>query len=202
MSGAADRPAASPVRVVPYDDGWPGRAAAELAALRATLGPLVCHAEHIGSTAVPLMAAKDVLDLQLSVRDLDMAAAAFDAPLASMGYTRLPFDRDHVPACDDSEPALWAKRYWRRRDHPAGDVNLHVRVAGSPNERLALLFRDWLREHPLAIAAYGRFKTELARAVAGLDLYTEIKDPVVDLVVAAAAGWARDTGWQPHAQHG
>ncbi|MGH3304262.1 MAG: GrpB family protein [Streptosporangiaceae bacterium] len=199
MTGAADRPIAARVQVVPYDDCWPGRAAAELAGLRAALGPLVCHADHIGSTAVPGMAAKDILDLQLSVHDLDTAAAAFDAPLARLGYTRLGYERDHVPAGDGSDPALWAKRYWRRRDHPAGDVNLHVRVAGSPNERLALLFRDWLRAHPLAVAAYARFKAELARAVAGLDVYTEVRDPVVDLVVVAAARWARDTAWQPHA---
>jgi GrpB-like predicted nucleotidyltransferase (UPF0157 family) len=199
VTGAANPPAGGRVEVVPYDDRWPGRAAAELVALRTAIGRLVCHADHIGSTAVPGMAAKNVLDLQLSVRDLDAAAAAFDAPLARLGYTRLPYEHDHVPAGDGSDPALWAKRTWRRRDHPAGDVNLHVRVVGSPNERLALLFRDWLRAHPLAVAAYARFKAELARAVVGLEVYTEIKDPVVDLVVAAAAGWARDTRWQPHA---
>jgi GrpB-like predicted nucleotidyltransferase (UPF0157 family) len=198
VTSAADLPVVGRVEVVPYDDGWPSRAANELTALRAALGPLVRHADHIGSTAVPGMAAKDVLDLQLSVRDLDAAAAAFAVPLTRLGYIRLPFERDHVPAGDGSDPAAWAKRYWRRRDHPAGDVNLHVRVAGSPNERLALLFRDWLRMHPPAVAAYARFKAELARAVVRLDVYTEIKDPVVDLVVAAAAPWARDTRWQPH----
>ncbi len=199
MTDAVGASAGTAVQIVPYDDRWPGWAAAELAALRSALGPLVCHADHIDSTAVPAMAAKDVLDLQLSVHDLDAAAAAFDAPLARLGYTRLPYERDHVPAGDDSDPALWAKRAWRRRNHPAADVNLHVRVVGSPNERLALLFRDWLRAHPLAVAAYARFKSELARAVPDLVGYTEIKDPVVDLVVAAAAGWARDTAWHPHA---
>jgi GrpB-like predicted nucleotidyltransferase (UPF0157 family) len=199
VTGTASPPVGDRVQVVPYDDRWPGLAAAELAALRAALGPLARHADHIGSTAVPGMAAKDVLDLQLSVRDLDAAASAFDAPLARLGYTRLPYERDHVPAGDGGDQARWAKRYWRRRDHPAGDVNLHVRVVGSPNERLALLFRDWLRAHPLAVAAYAQFKSELARAVPDLRGYTEIKDPVVDLVVAAAAPWARDTGWQPHA---
>jgi GrpB-like predicted nucleotidyltransferase (UPF0157 family) len=199
VTRAAGLAGAGRVLVVPYDDRWPGRAASELAALRAALGPLVCHADHIGSTAVPGMAAKDVLDLQLSVRDLDTAAAALGPPLAELGYIRLNYERDHVPAGDDSDPGLWVKRYWHRRDHPAGDVNLHVRVAGSPNERLALLFRDWLRSQPAAVAAYARFKAELSRAVVGLKVYTEIKDPVVDLVVVAAAPWARDTGWQPHA---
>ncbi len=185
--------------IAPYDEQWPDRAAAELGELARVLGPLVLHADHIGSTAVPGMAAKPILDLQLSVRDLDEAAAAFDAPLAALGYQRLPYDRDHVPAGDDGNPGLWAKRYWRRRQHPAGDVNLHVRVSGSPNERLALLFRDWLRAHPPAVAAYARFKGALADAVNGdLEVYTDVKDPVVDLVVAAAGHWAADSGWQPH----
>lgn len=188
-----------PVTVVRYDQRWPMRAAAELGVLTSVLGPLILHADHIGSTAVPGMDAKNVLDLQLSVADLGPAAAAFDAPLAGLGYTRLPYERDHVPAGDDSDPELWAKRFWRRRDHPEGDINLHVRVAGSPNERLALLFRDWLRAQPMAVAAYSAFKAKLAAAVAQLGPYTDIKDPVVDLVIVAASAWARENAWQPHA---
>jgi GrpB-like predicted nucleotidyltransferase (UPF0157 family) len=184
--------------VVPYDPRWPGRAAAELATLRHALGPDVRHADHIGSTSVPRMAAKDILDLQLSVDGLAAAEADFDGPLSGLGYTRLPYLTDHVPAGDHGDPARWAKRFWRRREHPGGDVNLHVRLAGSPNERVALLFRDWLRAHPLAVAAYTRFKQELAVSVPELDPYTDIKDPVVDLIIAAGEDWARDTGWRPH----
>jgi GrpB-like predicted nucleotidyltransferase (UPF0157 family) len=186
------------VRVVPYDPRWPSWGVAEIGALRAALGALVVHAEHIGSTSIPGMAAKDVLDVQLSVHELDEAATAFGDPLAELGYERLPFEHDHVPAGDDSDPDLWSKRYWRRRNHPDGDVNLHVRVVGSPNERLALLFRDYLRAHDDAVAAYSGFKLALSAAVPDLKTYTEIKDPVVDLVIAAAAQWARDTDWQPH----
>jgi GrpB-like predicted nucleotidyltransferase (UPF0157 family) len=194
-----DAPVGPRVRVVPYDDGWPRWAAAELASVTEALGDLVLHAAHIGSTAIPQMPAKPILDLQLSVWDLPEAAAAFDGPLAGLGYVRLPYERDHVPAGDDSDPGLWVKRFWRRRNHPAGDVNLHVRVVGSPNERLALLFRDYLRAHPLAVAAYGRFKQVLAAEVGDLERYTEIKDPVVDVVVAAARDWASAVDWQPHA---
>jgi GrpB-like predicted nucleotidyltransferase (UPF0157 family) len=186
------------VVVVTYNPGWPHRAAAELDAIRSALGPLVVHADHIGSTSIPQMLAKDVLDLQLSVRDLAEAAAAFDQPLTQRGYQGLPYGYDHVPAGSPSDPRLWTKRLWVRRDHHGGDVNLHVRVVGSANERLALLFRDWLREHPDAVAAYGRFKVALAGEVTDLDAYTDIKDPVVDLVVAAAGRWAGDVGWQPH----
>jgi len=198
----SEMPAAGAVTVVPYDPRWPYRADAELAAIRAALDPLVVHADHIGSTSIPQMHAKDVLDLQLSVRDLAAAAAAFDQPLARRGYRRLPYERDHVPAGDGSDPQLWTKRFWSRRGHPGDDVNLHARVLGSPNERLALLFRDWLRARPDAVAAYGRFKLALAREVPGLGAYTDIKDPVVDLVVAAASRWASDTGWQPHGRTG
>lgn len=191
-------PAGPTVRVVPYDEAWPRLAAVELAALTAALGDLVLHAAHIGSTSIPRMAAKNILDLQLSVWDLQEAAAAFDGPLAELGYVRRPYERDHVPAGDDSDPGLWVKRFWHRRNHPAGDVNLHVRAVGSPNERLALLFRDYLRAHPLAVAAYGRFKEVLAAAVVDLEPYTDIKDPVVDLLVTAASDWAAAEGWQPH----
>lgn len=184
--------------VAPYDPRWPGRAAAELATTRADLGPLVLHADHIGSTSIPQMPAKDVLDLQLSVRDLAQVADAFDAPLARRGYLRLPYVYDHVPAGDGSDPELWRKHLWSRRGHPDGDVNLHVRALRSPNERLALLFRDWLRAHPDAVAAYGQFKLALAAEVPDLGAYTDIKDPVVDVVIAAAAEWASATGWQPH----
>ena len=62
-------------------------------------------------------------------------------------------------------------------------MNLHVRLAGSPNERLALLFRDWFRAHP--------------EAVPDVATYSDVKDPVVDLVITVAEAWATGTGWRP-----
>jgi GrpB-like predicted nucleotidyltransferase (UPF0157 family) len=141
------------------------------------------------------MDAKPILDVQLAVADLDAAALAFGQPLAGLGFERLPYDRDHVPAGRDDDPARWVKRYWRRRGGPGSDVNLHVRMAGSPNERLALLFRGWFRAHPEAVPAYARFKRVLAASVADLDTYVDVKDPVVDLVVGVAESWAAATGW-------
>ena len=76
-------------------------------------------------------------------------------------------------------------------------MNLHVRLAGSPNERLALLFRDWFRAHPEAVPAYVAFKRVLAAAVPDIATYTDAKDPVVDLVIAVAGTWATVSGWQP-----
>jgi GrpB-like predicted nucleotidyltransferase (UPF0157 family) len=185
-----------PAVVVAYRPGWPERAAVLAAELRGRLGPLAERVEHIGSTSIPGMAAKDILDMQVSVADLDAAAAAFDRPLDELGFERFPYCYDHVPAGRGDDQERWVKRYWRRRGD-GGDVNLHVRRVGSPNERLALLFRDWFRAHPGAVAGYALFKTELSADVPDLDRYTDIKDTVVDVVIVAAEEWAAATGWRP-----
>jgi GrpB-like predicted nucleotidyltransferase (UPF0157 family) len=182
--------------ITPYQPAWPERGAELAADLQAALGPLALRVDHIGSTAVPGMAAKPIFDLQVIVRDLEEAAATFDGPLRSRGFTRLPWERDHVPAGRDDDPARWAKRLWIKA--AGGErINLHCRVAGSPNERLALLFRDWLRAHPPAVAAYAQFKKSLSAAVDDVEVYTDVKDPVVDLVVAAAEDWATLVDWTP-----
>ena len=100
-----------------------------------------------------------------------------DGPLAAIGFERLPYEHDHVPAGPVDDPERWVKRLFARRNHPDGDVNLHVRVAGSPNERLALLFRDWFRAHPEAVPAYAAFKRVLAAEVGDIGVYSDVKDP-------------------------
>jgi len=183
--------------VVEYDPTWPAAAAELTAGLCHDLGPLAVHVDHIGSTAVPGMAAKDVLDVQVRVADLERAVAAFDVPLAALGFRRMPYHRDHVPAGCTDDPRRWAKRLWCRRNSAAPAVNLHARVVGSPNARLALLFRDWLRAHPEAVAPYAAFKRALAGLAPAVEVYADVKDPVVDLVIAVAEPWAAATGWQP-----
>jgi GrpB-like predicted nucleotidyltransferase (UPF0157 family) len=188
--------AARPV-VVDYTGDWPARAASLIATLRDQLGAAAERIEHIGSTAIPGMAAKDVLDLQVTVTSLEDAARDFDRPLGSIGFRRTPYERDHVPAGWQDDGQRWVKRLWARRGHPDGDVNLHVRLAGSPNERLALLFRDWFRAHPEAVPAYAEFKRSLAATAPDTATYSDVKDPVVDLVITVAGTWAAATGWQP-----
>jgi GrpB-like predicted nucleotidyltransferase (UPF0157 family) len=141
------------------------------------------------------MDAKDILDIQISADDLVDAEAAFDEPLRRLGFRQRAYNRDHAPAGSEDDAAAWVKRFWCRRDHDDGDVNLHVRLRGSPNERLALLFRDWMRAHPQATRAYASFKHSLAESAPDLDTYTVLKDPVVDLVIAAAEEWTTTTGW-------
>jgi len=181
--------------VVAYREDWPERAATVIRLLEETLGGLLHRIEHIGSTAIPGMAGKNVLDLQASVADLDLAAQTFDSPLDRLGFHRSPYEADHIPAGRAADPRDWAKRLWLRRGHSEGDVNLHVRRSGAPNERLALLFRDWFRAHPEAVPAYASFKAALASISPDLDTYTDAKDPVVDLVIVVAEEWATSLNW-------
>ena len=76
-------------------------------------------------------------------------------------------------------------------------MNVHVRVAGRPNQRYARLCRDFLRAHPTAADAYALFKQRLAAQGIESSVYADIKDPVFDLILHAAEGWAARTGWQP-----
>ncbi|MCC9310641.1 GrpB family protein [Kitasatospora sp. RB6PN24] len=181
--------------VVDHDPTWKSTGLALADELRVLLAPRALRVEHIGSTAVPGMAAKPIFDLQVSVADLAQAERLFGGPLAGQGFQGTPYQRDHVPAGLDDDPARWAKRMWLRRGQAGPDANLHVRLAGSPNERLALLFRDWFRAHPEAVPSYARFKSVLAETVTDVGVYSDVKDPVVDLVVTVAERWAADTGW-------
>ncbi|MGW0595407.1 GrpB family protein [Streptosporangium sp. NPDC002607] len=185
--------------VVDHDPAWQARGTALANDLRSALSPLALHVEHIGSTAIPGMAAKPIFDLQVSVRDLQEAEHNFDQPLADRGFQRSVYRYDHVPAgCDDAQER-WTKRLWSRRGHMDEDINLHVRILGTPNERFALLFRDWFRAHPEAVPAYARFKMVLADTVSEIGTYADVKDPVVDLVITVAEPWATATNWVPHA---
>jgi GrpB-like predicted nucleotidyltransferase (UPF0157 family) len=176
------------VAIVDYDPTWPDQFEELAAALRRQLGPAAISIDHIGSTAVPGLAAKDVIDLQVTVADLaqaDRLAPAFQ----QAGYAATPYRHDHRPAGDPDDPGLWEKRLWQSRPG-ARRANVHVRVAGWPNQRYALLFRDYLRARPAAAAAYARFKRGLAeRSGDDLAAYTEVKDSACDLIVVAAEDW-------------
>ena len=193
----AEHHLSKPPFVIDYQAEWPARATAFADDLSVRLGPLAARIEHIGSTSVPAMAAKDIIDLQISTPDLDAAALAFGDPLRDLGFVGWPYAYDHVPAGRNDSQEQWAKRFWSRDDHPGGAVNLHVRVIGSANERLALLFRDWFRSHPAAVPAYAEFKRRLAALTPDTFSYADAKDPVVDVVIVAAENWAASVGWQP-----
>lgn len=183
------------IEIQPYDPTWPGQFAEVAASLRGALDGVATRIDHIGSTSVPGLAAKDVIDVQVTVADLDdpRIASAFEA----LGATPTDITADHVRPGGDPDPARWRKRYvrppssWR-------PTHLHVRQAGLPNQRYALLFRDYLRATPSAAEAYAQIKVALARLHPDdVEAYYDVKDPVCDLVMDAAELWATATGWTP-----
>jgi aminoglycoside 6'-N-acetyltransferase len=180
---------ATRVAIVDYDPTWPDQFQQLAATLRRHLDDEALAVDHIGSTSVPGLAAKDTIDIQVTVpalADADRLAPAFQRA----GYVATPNRLDHRPAGDPSDPARWEKRLWRSPP-AARRVNVHVRVAGWPNQRYALLFRDDLRAHPRVAAAYAQLKRALAeRHGDDLAAYTELKDSACDLIIAAAEAWA------------
>jgi len=184
------------INIVPYDMSWPEAFIAVARPLRTALGELALRIDHIGSTSVPGLAAKDVIDVQVTLKDFSCTPQVVTA-LGSLGYTPVQeVTCDHVPPLYQGSAADWEKRYFRQ---PAGlrRMHLHVRTLGRPNQRYPLLFRDYLRAHPVASAAYAQIKTSLSKLHPGdVDFYYAIKDPLCDIVIDAAEGWVQVTGWQ------
>ena len=183
------------IEIVPYQTEWRDQFAGLGRALRAVLGDLALRIDHIGSTSVPGVPAKDVVDIQVTARAL---TTQLDEALGSSGYERLAhITRDHVPPFAPADPEQWSKWFYNRRG-PTSRVNLHVRAAGRANQRYAMLFRDYLRANEAAAAAYGQVKVALAGYHAeDVEAYYTIKDPVCDILMAGAEAWAVTVGWAP-----
>jgi ribosomal-protein-alanine N-acetyltransferase len=135
--------------IVPYDPDWPDAFARERDRIAAALGDLAIRIEHNGSTAVPGLAAKPVIDVQVSVRSLAPLAPYADR-LAAIGYVHVPHEDDAV--CPFfHRPAMWPHTH-----------HVHVVASGSDEERRTLAFRDYLRANPETARAYEALKRELA----------------------------------------
>jgi GrpB-like predicted nucleotidyltransferase (UPF0157 family) len=185
-----------PVEITEYDPAWPAAFDALAAELRAALGPLAARIDHIGSTSVPGLAAKDRIDLQVGIPDLDEVGDVARA-LEATGYRWLPdITSDHVPVGGAADPREWRKAFFQPppQRRPA---NVHVREIGRANWRYAILFRDFLRATPTAAGSYAELKRRLGPFMPDGATYADVKDPAVDLIMIAAESWADATGWRP-----
>ncbi len=169
------------VVVVDYNADWPASHAKVAAPLRERLP--MARIDHIGSTSVPGLAAKPVIDINVGL-----------AANTSLHV-------DVVEACGlafravNPESVLFAIF-----DRPGFRLaNVHVRHAGSGAERWDLLFRDFLRAHPSVAADYGRAKRRACEAVAGRGrgAYSETKAPFIASITPQIHRWALETRWEP-----
>ena len=165
-------PASGPVRIVDYDPQWPVLLVREAARIAAALGDRLQLLEHVGSTAVPGLPAKPVLDLVLAVAD-SAAEAAYVPAVTAAGY-RLRIREPHW-----HEPRLF--------HGPDTRVNLHVFSLGCTEINRMLDFRDWLRRDPADRALYARTKLDLARRPwPSIQHYADAKTGVVEEILGRA----------------
>jgi GrpB-like predicted nucleotidyltransferase (UPF0157 family) len=166
------------LEIVPYDPRWPREFEVERERIDAALGPLALRVEHNGSTAVPDLAAKPIIDIQISVVRLH-PIDGYARPLASLGYV-------HVPHEDDARcPFFHRPHDWPHTHH------VHVVEAGGEEERRTLAFRDYLRTHPAEAREYEALKRRLAALHGGSDAdsreaYAVAKSAFVERVLTLA----------------
>jgi len=177
------------LKLVPYNPAWQEDARRILARLQMACGDKALRFDHIGSTAVEGMDAKDVIDIQVTVASLEVADEIADA-LANVGYPRIENITTDVP--HDGDPSLWHKRIHGAAD-PGRPARIHLRVDGWPNQQYALLFTDWLRANPAVREEYLKVKRKALTA----PHYTEAKEPWFHGAYRRAWEWAETTGWRP-----
>jgi len=178
---------------------WAARGARVVARIGAALARsgVATEVSHVGSTAVPGLAAKDVIDVQVGVRELaDADRDDVRAALRDAGYVLSEGNTVDTPHPQGAPQDEWTKRFWGGCD-PGQVVHVHVREHGSAGWRFALLFRDWLVHEPAEKAAYAAEKQRLIDLDDRTDAYVESKEPWFDGAWQRATEWAARTGWQP-----
>jgi len=174
------------LEIVAYNPDWPTAFDAEANRLCTSLGPLALRIDHNGSTAIPGLSAKPIIDIQVSVASLQ-PMVAYDKRLGALGYV-------HVPHPDDSFcPFFHRPRQWPHSHH------VHLVEAGGAEERRTLAFRDYLRDHPAAAREYEDLKRDLAGKLAATshecrEAYARAKTDFIERVVAVSlsSGYPRE----------
>ena len=202
----ARTPALGIPRLVPSDPSWPDDARRIVARLNTACGHRAIRIDHIGSTAVPGLDAKDVIDIQVTVDSLATADELAEALLAA-GYPRVAAITADVPKRDGrstvaafdhtGETAFWHKRFHASAD-PGRPTNVHLRVDGWPNQQFPLLFTDWLTANPGVQAEYLAAKRGAeAQGRHDAGAYADAKEPWFLDAYPRAWEWAYATGWAP-----
>ncbi|WP_374021569.1 dephospho-CoA kinase [Mycobacterium sp. HNNTM2301] len=198
--------ARAPARLVPPDPSWPDQAGRIVNRLKTASGQRAMRVNHVGSTAVPDLPAKDVIDVQITVESLAVADELAE-PLLAAGYPRIEHISSDVAKRDarsavarydrSDDPGLWGKRIHASAD-PGRPTNVHIRVDGWPNQQFALLFVAWLSADPEARDEYLAVKrSAVARAGGDTVAYVEAKEPWFLDAYRRAWEWADATGWKP-----
>lgn len=172
-----------PIEILPYDPAWAAEFEGWRNRLAAALGDTARRIEHVGSTSIPGLAAKPVIDIEVSVIDPESEESYVEA-IENLGIQLR--SRDHL------------HRFFRPFSGLPRDVQVHVSKFGGDWERRHLLFRDYLRSHDVARDKYLNAKLEAARVWRDDRLaYADAKTEVIEPLMAEAEVWAAEVAWRP-----
>ncbi|MBQ4813313.1 GrpB family protein [Pseudoalteromonas luteoviolacea] len=174
----------SKIEILEYQPCWPREFQEIKDKLSMLLGALAVQIDHIGSTAVPELAAKDIIDIQVSVKALDDPKII--ELMVAAGYVfKEEINQDNLVGYQAGDSELM-KLYFREAEGGRA-AHIHVREIGRVNQQYPLLFRDFLRENEEIKQAYDKVKYELAQRFANdIEAYYAIKDPYMDTLFYAA----------------
>lgn len=189
-----------PVVIVAYEPRWADEFARIARQIRDLVGPIALRIDHIGSTAIVGLGAKDVIDVQVTVDDLDDAEKV-TGPLRAAGFRHgAVFEYDSFPGRPATDPEL--RKLFLREPEGQRRTHVHVRELGRLNQRYALLFRDYLRASSDVCDEYERLKRRAAQLFPDdIEGYLALKDPIVRVIYEAASLWAPAAGWRPDMEH-
>lgn len=169
-----------PIVIQEYDPAWARIYADEARRLQTVLAPIAERIEHIGSTSVPGLGAKAIIDISVGVRDLDDVTGCIDA-MADLGYAEIPI------------APHFQRRLFSKGPYNEGTHHVHFTVFGSEIGSDPILFRDYLRTHPDAVARYERAKRDAAAKHRNdLNGYHEEKAPCVIDLMERARAWRNE----------
>jgi GrpB-like predicted nucleotidyltransferase (UPF0157 family) len=183
------------IEIVEYQPEWVNQFADLARQVRSAIGAEATRVDHIGSTSVPNLAAKDIIDIQITVSDL--SEISYLAKLQDAGFRlKEHIKNDLLTGLEDGSIEL-AKRFFREPDGQR-QAHIHVREQGRLNQVYPLLFRDYLKADAVVCTAYETVKKELAgQFPADADAYYRIKDPYMDTIYQGAKLWAELCDWKP-----
>ena len=166
--------------IAPYSSTWPATFEEHRRRIDDALGDLASRVDHVGSTAVRGLPAKPIIDIQISVPDVEQERLYLE-PLVTAGYQLRVREPGH--------------RMFRTL---ALDVHVHVCGAGSDWERRHLLLRDWLRHSVADREAYAELKTQLQQqSWETMNHYADAKSALISEMAHRAERWAASSGWTP-----
>jgi GrpB-like predicted nucleotidyltransferase (UPF0157 family) len=165
------------VEVVQYNPDWPRMFEIETSNLRTILGAELVCLQHIGSTSIPGLAAKPIIDMLAEVKDINRLDSLNES-LVAAGYT------------PKGEYGIAGRRYFFKGSEERHTYHIHAYAAGHPEIRRHLLFRDYLRAHPDAARRYAALKRSLAEQYpCNVDAYTDAKDDFIHEMDRLALAW-------------